>query len=908
MPKSIPDWWQQVSPYLDQVLAVPDQERDAWIVALRKESPEIADRLQALLGEHANLAREGFLENGPMSVDGREGAPGQVFGAYVLVSLAGTGGMGAVWRARRNDGRFDREVAIKLLHATMAESGEEDRFRREGAILARLQHPHIAELIDAGLSPAGQPYLVLEYVDGEHIDRYCNERNLDVEVRIRFFLDVLDAVSHAHANLIVHRDIKPSNVMISKDGRVKLLDFGIARLLEDEAQSTQTGKLGGAMTLLFASPEQVKGEPVTTRTDVYALGILLYLLLTGQHPAGRGPYSTEALVRAIVDTEPPRPSQIVLQETEKSQPGNPPPQPQSGDRKKLFQTLRGDLDRIIGKAIRKNPAERYPSAAALAEDLRRYLENKPVSARPDSVRYRAAKFVRRNRVAVAVAFVAFFAVVAGVAGIIIQARRARAERDFAFQQLVRLQRHDEFLDFLLSDAAPSGKPFTVNDLLDRADRIVERQKPSPEQIEMLEWIGIDYSSQDQHARARPVLERAYRLSQQSADPAVRAKGACSLGYALSRDEDLARADALIQQGLREMPDDPKYAIDRIACLREGSELSRDRGETSVGVQRMEMALRVLRASRFDTDEFEMGTSLDLAAAYSEAGRDQDALNEFQRAGTLMSSLGRDETQTAVILYNDWALELEQAGRPLEAEKLYRRVIDISRDNATEEAVSPMVLNNYARVQRQLNRLSEAADYAERAYDKAQKTGDELVLNQSLMERSRIYLAEHDGQRAEVMLDQAEPRLRKALPPGHYAFAAILGQRGMIAMEKHDLPTAQRLTDEAIAMIHAAVKNGGEGGFYLPALYVNRSAIDLALGHADEAKADADRALAELKPDTSSGTVSSKLGQVFLAQARAFSAERKTDLARTAATQAFEELRESVGADHPDTIAAHQLAQ
>jgi serine/threonine-protein kinase len=908
MAKFIPDWWQAVSPHLDEVLAISEEKRDAWLADLRTKSPEIADRLEELLDQHADLAREGFLEHDLMGPGKREGTPGQAFGAYVLVSPAGAGGMGAVWRAKRNDGRFDREVAIKLLHVSVAGTGEEERFKREGAILGRLQHPHIAELIDAGVSSSGQPYLVLEYVDGEHIDKHCNEQNLDVEARIRLFLDVLDAVSHAHANLIVHRDIKPSNVMISREGKVKLLDFGIARLLEDETQTTQAGKTAGAMTLLFASPEQVKGEPVTTRTDVYALGVLLYLLLAGRHPAGHGPYSTASLVRAILDTEPPRPSQAVFLETQKSpQQDNTPTSP-IGNPRRLSQILRGDLDRILGKAVRKQPTERYPSAAAFADDLRRYLEHKPISARSDSLQYRAMKFMRRNRVAVAVAAIAFLAIAAGLGGIILQGRRARADRDFAFRQLVRLQRHDEFLDFLLANAAPSGKPFTVNDLLDRADHIVEKQKPSPDQIELLDWIGVDYSSQDQHGRARPVLERAYQLAQKSADPAVRARSACSLGYALSRDEDLTRADVLIQQGLREMPADPKYAIDRIACLREGSELSRQKGETTEAVRRMEMARQALRQSRFDSDEYEMGTSLDLAAAYSEAGRDQDALREFQRAGSLMSALGRDETQTAVVLYNDWALELEQVGRPLDAEKLYRRVIDISRDNATEDAVSPMVLNNYARVQRQINHLSEAADYAERAYAKAQKTEDALVINQSLLERSRIYLAEHDWHRAEAMLVQVEPRLRKALPPGHYAFAAISGQRGMIAMEKHDLPAAQQLTDEAIAIVEAAVKKGGEGAFYLPTLYSQRSAIDLVLGRADQAETDADKALTALNADNGAGVVSSKLGLVYLARARARSAEGKSQQARTDATLAFEQLQKSIGSECPDTVSAQRLAE
>lgn len=903
MSKLHPDWWQEVSPSLDEVLALPQEDRGPWLARLRTESPELADRVQQLMAQHAMLARDGFLEGDPL---GAEYSPGQVFGAYVLVSEAGSGGMGTVWRAKRNDGRFERDVAIKLLPFLVAGSGNEERFKREGAILGRLRHPHIAELIDAGLSPTGQPYLILEFVDGQHIDQYCDAGQVGIDSRIRFFLDVLDAVSHAHSNLIVHRDIKPSNVMVSKEGSVKLLDFGIARLLEDETQaSAQTNRSGGAMTLLFAAPEQVKGEPVTTRTDVFALGVLLYLLLTGRHPAGPGPYSSASLVRSIVDTEAPRPSQIALKKSEQSPESL---QPRSAnDAKRLAQVLRGDLDNIVAKAIKKNPAERYASAAAFAEDLRRYLEHKPVSARPDALGYRAAKFLRRNRIAVALTAVAVLAVVAGVTAIVVQGNRARAERDFAFQELERIHQHDAFLDFLLSDAAPSGKPFTVNELLGRAEKIVEKQKPSPSQIDLLEWIGIDYSSQDQHALARPVLERAYHLAQQSTDPGLRAGGACALGYALSRDEDLSRAEALIEEGLHEMPDDPRYAIERVNCLRQGSEVARARGESAEAVKRTEAARQVLRGSRFDSDEYEMGTSLDLASMESEAGRDQEALVEFERAGSLMTALGRDETGTAIVLYNNWALELEQVGRPLDAEKLYRRVIDISRDNATEDAVSPMVLNNYARVQHQLDHLPEAADYADRAYAKAEKTGDELVLSQSLLERSRIYCAEHDVARAEEMLAEVEPRLRKALPPGHYAFAAILGVKSMIAAEQHDPQQAQQRLTEAIALVESAVKKGGAGAFYLPSLYTDRSTLDLELGHAGDAEADAGRALAALTPSEGAGVVSSKVGHAYLAQARALSAEGKSAQARATAAQAFEQLKGSIGPDHPDTMAARQLA-
>ncbi len=265
------------------------EERAQWLVSLREKDAHLASVLQALLEEQQCLALEGFLENS--LVPAAVGLAGQTIGAYTLVSQVGQGGMGSVWLARRSDGRFERQAAVKFVSIALAGRVAEERFKREGNVLGRLTHPHIAELLDAGVSSTGQPFLILEYVDGVAIDLYCDEHKLDIETRIRLFLDVLAAVSHAHANLIVHRDIKPSNVLVSKEGEVKLLDFGIAKLLEGEGQAGAatllTHESGSALTPQCAAPEQLSGQPITTATDVYALGVLLYLLLTGQHPAGQ---------------------------------------------------------------------------------------------------------------------------------------------------------------------------------------------------------------------------------------------------------------------------------------------------------------------------------------------------------------------------------------------------------------------------------------------------------------------------------------------------------------------------------------------------------------------------------------------------------------------------------------------
>ena len=307
MPRLSQERWHEVSPYLDHALSLPEDERRAWLQSFRAEKPDLASFLERLLEERSALAEEHFLEEGPAAIKIESSLAGQAIGAYRIVAPIGQGGMGSVWLAERSDGRFERSVAVKFLHFSVAAGGAE-RFKREGRILGQLAHRNIAELIDAGVTPKGELYLVLEYVEGEHIDEYCDKRGLDVDTRICLFIDVLSAIAQAHANLIVHRDLKPSNVLVRSDGQVKLLDFGIAKLLGDETGSGEATMLtlegDSALTPQFAAPEQITGGAITTATDVYALGVLLYILLTGQHPAGASTRSAAELVKAITETEP----------------------------------------------------------------------------------------------------------------------------------------------------------------------------------------------------------------------------------------------------------------------------------------------------------------------------------------------------------------------------------------------------------------------------------------------------------------------------------------------------------------------------------------------------------------------------------------------------------------------------
>ena len=510
--------WRALSPYLDEALDLPADARGAWLANIADSDAALAAELRALLADYDDVRADGFLEGGVAHPPRRDthALAGQVVGAYRLVSPLGQGGMGSVWLAERCDGRFEGRAAVKLLNLSLIGRSAEARFRREGTILAKVTHPHIARLIDAGVTPGGQPYLVLELVEGRHVDRFCLEQRLDVDARLALVLDVITAVAHAHANLVVHRDIKPSNVLVSSEGEAKLLDFGIAKLIEDDtrwtgAPPTATALTRGAhgpMTPQFASPEQLTGGSVTTATDVYALGVLLYLLLTGRHPGGDDVASPATLVRSVVETTPPRMSDVVEQGPEAIAHAEVCGVTPS----RLRRRLRGDLDTIVACALRKSPAERYPSAAALAEDIRRHLDREPIAARPDTLHYRVARFVGRHTRSVAASAVAAVLLIALVG---FYTTRLAAERDRAQREAERASKVSEALTSLLGGADPianraTGEAFTVRALLDAgADQAQRSLADQPEaQAEILTVLGRLYRRYGDYDHAQALLEQA----------------------------------------------------------------------------------------------------------------------------------------------------------------------------------------------------------------------------------------------------------------------------------------------------------------------------------------------------------------------------------------------------------------
>lgn len=457
--------WQRLSPLLDALFELDDQAREQRLQRLREEDPALADELQTLitLDEH----HEDFLSE-PLIAPLAGLRAGAEVGPYKLERLLGEGGMGQVWLAARADGLYQRRVALKLLRPGLADSNLRVRFSRERQILARLAHPHIARLLDAGITSDGLPYLALEFVEGEPITDYCRNHQLPIEQRLRMFHQICDAVSHAHANLIVHRDLKPSNILVTPSGDVRLLDFGIAKLLDSDAPMVEQTRTGvRAFTLHYAAPEQVRGEPVTTMTDVYALGVVLFELLTDTKPYRLKRQTDAEWEEAILAADPQRPSQTLLHRSEDS----------GADvhaLRRQARMLAGDLDNIVLKTLSKRPEQRYPSVEALALDLTRYEAGRPVQARPQSVGYRFGKYLRRHRWSLASGSLIAVVLSAALAIVAWQGRQAVAEAG-------RAQAMQDFMVGVFETArgTPEGQALDLRGLLDgslaRGNRELARQ-------------------------------------------------------------------------------------------------------------------------------------------------------------------------------------------------------------------------------------------------------------------------------------------------------------------------------------------------------------------------------------------------------------------------------------------------
>lgn len=475
--------WRSVEEHFHQTLDLTGEEQKIYIEKLKERYPEVGNEVEKLLDSHNSS--DTFLTSDVLA--DHEIASGTRIHQWRILRQIGEGGMSTVYLAERADGQFDRKVAVKLLHGIMPGQTMHRRILQEQQILARLQHPYIAQLFDAGITDEGRPYFILEYVEGAPVTQWCNDRQLDLNKRLNIFIQVCEAVQYAHQKLIVHRDLKPSNILVGSDGTVKLLDFGIAKIVEDESGEglPHTHTAAQMMTPEYASPEQISGDPITTATDVYALGLLLCELLTGMLPYAFYDRTPFEIARVITDTLPARPSSLVTRKAEDVQTDI---QMAGIHVSNLRKKLKGDLDNIILKALRKDPARRYGSAEQMLKDIHNYLNNLPVSARPESFGYKTAKFIVRHRVGVFAALVVAISLVATTGVSLWQAEQARLERD-------RTQKINEFLQTILTEADPyeAGADATIRDVLRKADHLIKEQFTGQPDIEAPLRYTIGYT-------------------------------------------------------------------------------------------------------------------------------------------------------------------------------------------------------------------------------------------------------------------------------------------------------------------------------------------------------------------------------------------------------------------------------
>ncbi len=700
--------WQQIERVLDVALETDPSEWDALLDRMCSEDAALREAVEQLLSRHASA--RSFLESPPIAVaaalvaDARHQEDGghdvgRRIGAYRLLRQIGRGGMSRVYLAERADGEFEQQVAIKLLRPGLDSDIDHDRFRAERQILAALNHPNIARLLDGGITSEGAPYLVLEYVDGQPLDVYCETNALDVSARIGLVQSIAEATQHAHRSLVVHRDLKPSNILVSPDGVVKLLDFGIAKLLDGATASelaTQTAHRW--MTPEYAAPEQIRGEPITTATDVYQLGAVLYELLAGVLPFGRRGASVHGLEAAVLRDAPPLPSVA----------GNRP-------------ALRGDLDAIVMQAMRKEPDRRYQSAQALVEDLQRYREGRPVRAHADSRGYRLRKFVGRHRTGVAAATVLMLTLIG--ASVREGTLRARAEGEARKARAV-----EDYLVSIFAEADPyappkqSGGDLTARAILDRgATRIDSALSGQPEvQAELRQVLGHLHLELGMYDKAAPILLRALdqRRALYGPNDTTVAQSMDSYARALARQDQLDKAEPLLREALatreRLLGNASSAATESAEHL---AQLLQDRGQSDSAETLFRRVLSTRRAVTRDSGS-------QLALSLNNLGLLLWRKGKFDQADTLyrealdieMARLGENRLLTAQTIHNLAQLQ-ESRGRYPEAESLYSRALGIKRRILGDTHPSVTVnLNNLGIMMfRYLGKTDEAEPLIREAY-------------------------------------------------------------------------------------------------------------------------------------------------------------------------------------------------
>ena len=792
-----PKRWAELEPQIDELLTLPPIERARRLDEIAANDPATAGELRELLSFNDQASRLGFLGAAASPVFlPPTAAEGDALGPWTLVQPIGEGGMGSVWRARRSDGRFEGVAAVKLLKSGLFDAAAQERFRREGAILARLRHPGIAQLLDAGITAKGQPYLVLELVQGERIDQWCEAHSLGVRARIELFLQALEAVSAAHGQLVIHRDLKPSNILVDGDGRVKLLDFGIARLLpgQDDAEQTALTRAGAfALTPQYAAPEQFEGGMLGMGTDVFALGVVLYELLGKTHPSGL-PLGSAPLeyLRAVSEGRYRRASERA--------PAN-------------ARALRGDIDNILEKALAPLPAERYASVAAFADDLRRHLSDEPVVARPGTFAYRARKFARRNRVAVVAATSVVVALAIGLAATLWMGAEANRQRDIARGEAKRaLQAESQAVKFqqqTLDQAARADA---------KAAEALRQEALAREQAERAEHESDRANRSASEARlatadAQNQKSRAVAEAGQARQQAERATAVQDFLIDLFATNALEQPDPLAAQNTtaRELLDRGAKRVDTALAKQPASQLVITKalasiyGELTLNEQQLQLLHKqvALTESLYDADAIERA---DAYAALADAIKLQDRKEALQIAlrAEHIYDAHHQHTSPDYGVLEITISELLNATDLDAAERHARSALQVF--SATPADIRYGLANTrLGMVMYFRNRMDEAEGHYRRAVDVYEAAGDQanpLIVatyaNLGLIQERRLEfdLAELNSRRAV----EASQRING---PYHATTIVFRGSYAAALAEMSRLPEALKVAREDEAALRSA---------------------------------------------------------------------------------------------------------
>jgi len=732
-------------------------------------------------------------------------------GPFRLVERIGRGGMGVVYRGTREDADFAQEVAVKLIRRGFDFDDVHARFLRERRILARLDHPNLARFIDGGVAADGRPWFALEYVRGEPITRWCDERRLGLRERMHLFLEVCAAVQHAHAQLVVHRDLKPANILVDADSHVRLLDFGIARLLEGEDEDGATIAERYAFTPEYAAPEQFGGESAGVATDVYALGMILYELLSGALPYTLDRHDLIA-TQHLVRTAPPHPLAGAIA--------------RDGDAQQRLEarstTLRGyraqvagDLSRILDKALAKEPARRYASVEAFADDLRRWLDGAPVRASGNGPGYRLRKFVARNRVAVGFAALAAFAVVAGLAATTWQMREARHQRDDAIAEAKRSDGMRQYLMLMFRDAAGQKDATRVNVrevFRSGAERLFDVFKDQPENGQNTALMLSDlYLQLGDVEGATPLLERLLQWPGIEDNPQVQANARYNLAQIEVVRGHAARAHELLEQAQAYWSTQPRPALR--AMLNESrstqARIERAEGKVDLAIATLRNAITERRALS-GKDDFELGNLYNtLSNAYTQSGDYTSAQASANESYRIFERLGQADSDGGLAALNSRGNAALMTGDNERSLADYRHVAESTRALYGETTKLAASLNNYGVVLTRMGRHAEAMPLIEHALRIAlQQSGERSPLAITL----RTSLAETYTEAGRF--DDAEPMAQAALDIAQADYAGNKLLLGSAYRARARLRQAQGRGGDAradLAKAESAFKAAGNGG-------------------------------------------------------------------------------------------------